>query len=101
MFSFEWFCYAALSKVGTDTFDETQATVTVPWNVVDVGFIWGYNSLTKTLTRLIRFGGSGRRDDGGEYPVKVGRGRPGLRPTVGYTIVRDSSRLGPGDRIRC
>ena len=43
------------SKVGIDTFDETQATVTVPWNSVDVRTYPGYNSLTKTFDQNYSF----------------------------------------------
>ena len=66
------------SKVGIDTFDETQATVTVPWNVVDVRTYPGYNSLTKTFDQTYSFWSDPEEET--MVVNKVGRGRPGLRP---------------------
>ena len=85
------------SKVGIDTFDETQATVTVPWNSVDVRTYPGYNSLTKTFDQTYSFWSDPEEETMVvNIPLKLVGDVRDYDRTVGYTIVRDSSRLLEG-----
>ena len=82
------------SKVGIDTFDETQATVTVPWNSVDVRTYPGYNSLTKTFDQNYSFWSDPEKETMViNIPLKLVGDVRDYDRTVGYTIVQDSSRI--------
>lgn len=83
--------------MGIDTFDETQATVTVPWNSVDVRTYPGYNSLTKTFDQTYSFWSDPEEETMVvNIPLKLVGDVRDYDRTVGYTIVRDSSRLLDG-----
>ncbi|MFR4038088.1 MAG: hypothetical protein ACLTZT_10010 [Butyricimonas faecalis] len=84
------------SKVGIDTFDETRATVTVPWNSGREDYP-GYNSLTKTFDQNYSFWSDPEKETMViNIPLKLVGDVRDYDRTVGYTIVQDSSRLLDG-----
>ena len=85
------------SKEGIDTFDESLATVTVPWNSVDVRTYPGYNTATKKFDQNYSFWNDPEEEVVVvNVPLKLVGDVRDYDRTVGYTVVRDSSQLLEG-----
>lgn len=85
------------SKEGINTFDETYATVTVPWNSVDVSTYPGYNAATRTFVQSYSFWNNPEEEVMVIHiPLKLVGDVRDYDRAVGYSILTDSSRLLEG-----